>query len=109
MDTTPLKSDALVFFGASGDLAYKKIFPALQSMVRRGHLNVPVIGVAKSGWTLEQLAENADLDIKQVYRVKRQQGVQCDTISKLSAVLECEPGALMRPITRSTKRPNQLP
>jgi len=47
--------DALVFFGATGDLAYKKIFPALQAMVRRGTLNIPVIGVAKSGWTLEQL------------------------------------------------------
>jgi len=48
-------SDSLVFFGATGDLAYKKIFPALQSMIKRGHLDVPVIGVAKSGWTLEQL------------------------------------------------------
>ena len=47
--------DALVFFGATGDLAYKKIFPALQAMVKRGTLNVPVIGVAKSGWGLEQL------------------------------------------------------
>ena len=44
------QSDALVFFGATGDLAYKKIFPALQAMVKRGHLNVPVIGVAKAGW-----------------------------------------------------------
>ena len=43
-------SDALVFFGATGDLAYKKIFPALHAMVKRGHLNVPVIGVAKAGW-----------------------------------------------------------
>src|SRR5213596_1357617 len=40
-------SDALVFFGATGDLAYKKIFPALQAMVKRGHLDVPVIGVAR--------------------------------------------------------------
>src|SRR5690349_7129831 len=48
------KSDALVFFGATGDLAYKKIFPALQAMVRRGHLDVPVIGVARSGWDLER-------------------------------------------------------
>ena len=48
-------SDALVFFGATGDLAYKKIFPALQAMIKRGHLNVPVIGVAKAGWNLEQL------------------------------------------------------
>jgi glucose-6-phosphate 1-dehydrogenase len=52
-------SDALVFFGATGDLAYKKIFPALQAMARRGHLNVPVIGVAKSGWSREQLLERA--------------------------------------------------
>jgi glucose-6-phosphate 1-dehydrogenase len=52
-------SDALVFFGATGDLAYKKIFPALHAMVKRGHLNVPVIGVAKAGWTLEQLRARA--------------------------------------------------
>ena len=48
-------ADALVFFGATGDLAYKKIFPALQAMVKRGHLNVPVIGVAKAGWNHDQL------------------------------------------------------
>jgi glucose-6-phosphate 1-dehydrogenase len=47
-------SDALVFFGATGDLAYKKIFPSLRAMLDRGHLNVPIVGVAKSGWTLEQ-------------------------------------------------------
>jgi glucose-6-phosphate 1-dehydrogenase len=50
-----LNCDALVFFGATGDLAYKKIFPALQAMVKRGALDIPVIGVAKSGWGLEQL------------------------------------------------------
>jgi len=55
----PSHSDALVFFGATGDLAYKKIFPALQSMLKRGHLNVPVIGVAKSGWNLDQLKARA--------------------------------------------------
>src|SRR6185503_11639916 len=53
------QSDSLVFFGATGDLAYKKIFPALQGMVKRGHLNVPVIGVAKSGWNLEQFRARA--------------------------------------------------
>jgi glucose-6-phosphate 1-dehydrogenase len=42
---SPIQSDAFVFFGATGDLAYKKIFPALQAMVKRGNLNVPVIGV----------------------------------------------------------------
>lgn len=52
-------SDAFVFFGATGDLAFKKIFPALQSMVKHGTLNVPVIGVAKSGWTVEQMRERA--------------------------------------------------
>jgi len=52
-------SDAFVFFGATGDLAHKKIFPALQAMVKRGHLDVPVIGVAKAGWKLEQLVARA--------------------------------------------------
>ncbi len=56
---TNIQSDALVFFGATGDLAHKKIFPALQAMVKRGHLNVPVIGVAKAGWTLDQLKARA--------------------------------------------------
>jgi glucose-6-phosphate 1-dehydrogenase len=51
---TPPRSDALVIFGASGDLAHKKIFPALYAMTRRGHLDMPVIGVARSEWTLEQ-------------------------------------------------------
>jgi glucose-6-phosphate 1-dehydrogenase len=53
------RSDALVFFGATGDLAYKKIFPALQSMAAKGHLDFPVVGVARSGWTCEQLVERA--------------------------------------------------
>ncbi|MGE5278486.1 MAG: glucose-6-phosphate dehydrogenase [Acidobacteriota bacterium] len=52
-------SDALVFFGATGNLAYKKIFPALQGMVRHGSLAVPVIGVAKAGWTVAQLRDRA--------------------------------------------------
>ena len=52
-------SDALVFFGATGDLASKKIFPSLQSMLKRGHLTVPVIGVAKAGWNIDQLKARA--------------------------------------------------
>src|SRR5499425_2759998 len=52
-------SDALVFFGATGDLAYKKIFPALKAMVKRAHLNVPVVGVAKAGWNIDQLRARA--------------------------------------------------
>jgi glucose-6-phosphate 1-dehydrogenase len=56
---TETQSDALVFFGATGDLAFKKIFPALQAMAKRGDLDVPVIGVAKAGWTLDQLRARA--------------------------------------------------
>jgi glucose-6-phosphate 1-dehydrogenase len=52
-------SDALVFFGATGDLAYKQIFPALQGLVRDEGLDVPIIGVAKAGWTLDQLKARA--------------------------------------------------
>jgi glucose-6-phosphate 1-dehydrogenase len=58
-ESTAPPSDALVFFGATGDLAFKKIFPALQAMARRGTLACRVIGVAKSGWTLEQLVARA--------------------------------------------------
>jgi glucose-6-phosphate 1-dehydrogenase len=56
---TTTNADALVFFGATGDLAYKKIFPALHNMTRRGRLTMPVIAVAKSGWTLDQLRARA--------------------------------------------------
>jgi glucose-6-phosphate 1-dehydrogenase len=52
-------SDALVFFGATGDLAYKQIFPALQALVRTGQLDVPIIGVGRSGWTVDQLVARA--------------------------------------------------
>jgi len=50
---------ALVFFGASGDLAYKKIFPALQGLAKRGRLTMPVIGVARSPWTLDEFRQRA--------------------------------------------------
>jgi len=53
------RSDALVFFGATGDLAYKKIFPALHAMARRGRLDFPVIGVAREHWSLDQLRARA--------------------------------------------------
>jgi glucose-6-phosphate 1-dehydrogenase len=58
-------SDALVFFGATGDLAYKKIFPALQAMVKRGHLDAPVIGVAKAGGGVDELRARARDSVKQ--------------------------------------------
>jgi glucose-6-phosphate 1-dehydrogenase len=75
------RSDALVFFGATGDLAYKKIFPALQAMVKRGNLDVPVIGVAKAGWTLEQLKARA-LD-----SLEKHGGVDKAAFQKLSGLL----------------------
>ena len=60
-----VQSDALVFFGATGDLAYKQIFPSLQGLLRRGHLRVPVIGVAKAGWNLDQLKARAKDSLEQ--------------------------------------------
>ena len=54
-----LLSDAIVFFGASGDLAYKQIFPSLLRLVRDEGVRVPIIGVAKSGWSLENLKDRA--------------------------------------------------
>ena len=58
MTYTPKHSDALVFFGVTGDLAYKQIFPALQSMIKHGNLNIPVIGVAGRPWSIDQLREH---------------------------------------------------
>lgn len=60
------QSDALVFFGITGDLAYKKIFPALHSMIRRGRLDVPIVGVAKSEMTQDQLVERAKASINEL-------------------------------------------
>jgi glucose-6-phosphate 1-dehydrogenase len=58
-------SDALVFFGATGDLAFKQIFPSLQGLVRRGHLDMPIIGVAKAGWSLDDLKARARESLEQ--------------------------------------------
>jgi glucose-6-phosphate 1-dehydrogenase len=62
---TTRRSDALVFFGATGDLAYKKIFPALQAIARRGRLDFLVIGVAKSSWNRDQLIERARASVRE--------------------------------------------
>ena len=59
------RSDSLVFFGATGDLAYKKIFPALQSIARRGKLDFPVIGFGRSSWNREQLVERARASVSE--------------------------------------------
>src|SRR2546426_12011256 len=74
-----LHSDALVFFGATGDLAYKQIFPALQAMIRRGHLDMPIIGVAKSDWNLEQLKARARDSLEKHGGVDREAFAQLST------------------------------
>jgi glucose-6-phosphate 1-dehydrogenase len=86
-------SDALVFFGATGDLAYKKIFPALQSMVKRGTLNVPVIGVAKAGWNLDQLKARAKDSLEQ------HGGLDAAAWEKLSSLLQYVDGDYADPAT----------
>ena len=80
-------SDALVFFGATGDLAYKKIFPSLQAMVKRGNLNVPVIGVAKAGWNLDQLKARAKDSLE------KHGGLDPAAFKKLSGLLRYVDGA----------------
>jgi glucose-6-phosphate 1-dehydrogenase len=87
-------ADALVFFGATGDLAYKKIFPALQSMVKRGFLKVPVVGVAKSGWGIEQLRERARASLKEYGG-----GVDEEAFGRLSALLRYIDGDYADPAT----------
>src|SRR5438132_1249211 len=86
-------SDALVFFGATGDLAHKKIFPALQAMVKRGHLNFPVIGVAKSSWNLDQLKARAKDS------VASHGGVDPAAFAKLCALLRYVDGDYNDPAT----------
>jgi len=84
-------SDALVFFGATGDLAYKKIFPALQAMVKRGNLDVPVVGVAKAGWNLDQLRARAKDSLE------KHGGVDPAAFEKLSGLLRYVDGDYQDP------------
>ena len=86
-------SDALVFLGATGDLAYKKIFPALQKLAKRGHLNIPVIGVAKNGWTLDQLKARAKDS------VEHYGGLDPEGFNKLISVLRYVDGDYADPKT----------
>ena len=79
------RSDALVLFGATGDLAYKKLFPALYSMAKRGVLDVPVIGVASSKWSLSQLHERVTNSIRDSGGVDDEDALR-DLLSKLRYV-----------------------
>src|SRR6516162_2121138 len=74
-------SDAIVFFGASGDLAYKQIFPSLLRLVRDEEIRVPIIGVAKSGWSLENLKERAKDSLE------KHGGVDPDSLQQLTNLL----------------------
>ena len=74
-------ADALVFFGATGDLAYKQIFPALQALIRRHHLEIPIIGLARSGWDIERLRARARESLEQ------HGGVDATAFAKLSSLL----------------------
>jgi glucose-6-phosphate 1-dehydrogenase len=86
-------SDALVFFGATGDLAHKKIFPALHAMAKRGHLNEPVIGVAKAGWNLDQFKARARDS------VEKHGGLDPAAFGKLSSLLRYVDGDYQSPAT----------
>src|SRR5437870_2459479 len=93
MTTNAPHSDALVFFGATGDLAYKKIFPSLQAMSKRGHLDVPVIGVAKAGWNLDQLKARAQDGLE------KHGGLDAAAWEKLSGLLRYVDGDYNDPAT----------
>jgi glucose-6-phosphate 1-dehydrogenase len=92
-------SDAFVFFGATGDLAHKKIFPALYNMVQHGTLTVPIIGVARSGWTVEQLQGRARDSIQQFGR-----GVDDAAFTRLIRLLHYVDGDYSDPATFSALR-----
>src|SRR5215813_14010017 len=86
-------SDALVFFGATGDLAFKKIFPALQAMAKRGNLQVPVIGVARSAKNLDELRARAWASLE------KRGGVDPAAIGQLSRMLRYVRGDYNDPAT----------
>ena len=86
-------SDAFVFFGATGDLAYKKIFPALQALVRTGQLEVPIIGVAHGDWTLAKLRDRARDSLE------NNGGIDRDAFAKLSERLRYVDGDYDDPAT----------
>jgi glucose-6-phosphate 1-dehydrogenase len=86
-------SDALVFFGATGDLANRQIFPALHSLVKRGQLDVPILGVARSGWSLDELQARARDSIE------KHGGVDPAAFAKLVSLLQYVGGDYEDPAT----------
>jgi glucose-6-phosphate 1-dehydrogenase len=93
LTASPALADALVFFGATGDLAHKKIFPALQALAKRGHLDMPIIGVANAGWTLDRLKARARDS------VEHYGGLDPEAFSQLSRCLRYIDGDYSDPAT----------
>jgi glucose-6-phosphate 1-dehydrogenase len=91
-------SDAIVFFGVTGDLAYKQIFPALQAMIRRGHLDTPIIGVAGRPWSIDQLRAHVHDSLEQ------HGGVDKAAFDKLSSLLQYVSGDYQDAATFATLR-----
>lgn len=91
---TALRSDALVLFGVTGDLAHKMIFPALYAMAKRGDLTVPVIGVASSQWNLAQLRKSVTDSIQQSGGIDNQ-----SALSHLLSLLKYVSGDYNEPVT----------
>jgi glucose-6-phosphate 1-dehydrogenase len=106
--TVASRSDALVLFGASGDLAHKMIYPALQAMVRHGHLDVPIIGVARAGWNVDALRAHARSSVESHPR-----GLDPAAFEKLSSLLRYVDGDYADPATfdrlRTTLGPSERP
>lgn len=88
------RSDALVIFGATGDLARKMIYPSLYQMVRRGNLNEPIVGVAREGWSVEKLVERARESI-----VASNGSIDEATFAKLASLMRFVPGDYQDPTT----------
>jgi glucose-6-phosphate 1-dehydrogenase len=88
-----VESDAFVFFGATGDLAYKQIFPALYTMVRRGGFHIPIIGMARAGWDLDKLKDRAKDS------VQHSGDVDADSLAKLLGLLRYVDGDYADPDT----------
>jgi glucose-6-phosphate 1-dehydrogenase len=98
LDVTKSKSDALVFFGATGDLAARKIFPALQALFRRGQIDIPVIGVARSPIGLDEFRARARASLE------RHGGLDAEAFARLSARLHYVAGEYRDPETFRTLR-----
>jgi glucose-6-phosphate 1-dehydrogenase len=87
-------SDAVVIFGATGDLCFKKIYPALYNLVRRGYLTVPVIGVARAGWNLDKLVEHVRNSVQTAIKAADE-----SVLSKLTSLLKYVDGDYTKPET----------